>query len=196
MKQRLASAFVLAAMAAPLLAQVTEMTPARVSEAIAIGSQAKKLDYPRLKGGPAECVLVTPFMRVARAAYDAKRAYKTLAPEDVSHDMLAATVDFVCPSQCVVKACTHRFGVGTVQAVVITGKGGAFPEQPLSSAPMSEVYENAFGASRQASGLIATFSASAIQPGRELHVVFDKKVNGLFGGCEDCRIDLKLEGVR
>jgi hypothetical protein len=183
--------------AAPLRAQVvTEMTPERIAEAIAFGSQAKKLEYPRVRGGRAECALVTPFMRVARAAFDAKRTYKTFALADATPDMLAPNVDVVCPSQCVVEACSRSFGVATVQAVVITGKGSVSPQQPISSKPMPEVYQSAFGATDQASGLLATFPAAALQSGRELHVVFDKKVSAKFSKCDDCKIELKLEGVR
>lgn len=183
--------------ATPLRAQVVaDMPPERIAEAIAFGSQAKKLEYPRVKGGRAECVLVTPFMRVARAAFDAKRTYKAFTPGDATPDMLAANVDVVCPSQCVVEACTRSFGVATVQAVVITAKGGASPQQPISSEPIPEVYQNAFGVTDQASGLLATFPAAALQPGRELHVVFDKKVSAKFSKCDDCKIDLKLDGLR
>jgi hypothetical protein len=176
---------------------VTEMTPERVVEAIAFGSQAKTLEYTRLKGnGPSECVLVTPFMRVARASFDAKRAYKTFAPADVPPEMLTATVDVVCPSKCVVEACSRSFGVANVQAVVITAPGGGSPQQPISSQPMPEVYSNAFRVTDQASGLLATFPAAALQSGRELHVVYDKKVSAKFSKCDDCKIDLKLDGVR
>jgi hypothetical protein len=183
--------------ATPLRAQVvTDMTPERVAEAIAVGLQARTMDYPRVKGGPAECALATPFMRVARAAFDAKRTYKTFTPADVTPDMLAPTVHVVCPSQCVVEACTSQYGFATVQAVVITAKGGGSPEQPISSEPMPAVYQNVFGATYQASGLLATFPVAALQPGRELHVVFDKNVSAKFSRCTDCRIDLKLDGVR
>jgi hypothetical protein len=191
------SVLILLVAATPLRAQVvTEMTPERVAEAIAFGSQAKRMEYPRVKGGRAECALVTPFLRVARAAFDAKRTYKTFAPADATPDMLAANVDVVCPSQCVVEACNRSFGVATVQAVVITEKGGASPQQPISSQPMPEIYQNAFGVTDQASGLLATFPAAALQPERELHVVFDKKVSAKFSKCDDCKIDLKLDGVR
>lgn len=197
MNSRLYAVPLLLVLAAPLRAQVvTEMTPERIAEAIALGSQSKKLEYPRVKGGPAWCALVTPFGRVARAAFEAKRAYKTFAPANITPEMLAPNVDVVCPSQCVVVACTHRLGVASVRAIVITGKSGASPEQPISSEPMPEVYRNAFGSADEASGLLATFPVSALKPGRELRVVFDRKVSGLFGGCEDCKIDLKLDGVR
>ena len=175
---------------------VTEMTPERVAEAIAAGSQAKKLEYPRLKGGPAECALVTPFSRVAKAAFEAKRAYKTFTPSDATPDMLAPTVDVVCPSRCVAPGCTRSFGIGTVQAVVITDKGGASPQQPIASKPMPDVYQNAFGATDEASGLLATFPIEALRPGREIHVVFDRKISGMTSRCDDCRIELKLENVR
>jgi hypothetical protein len=175
---------------------VVEMTPARVAEAITYGSQAKKVEYLRLKGGRAECAVVTPFMRVASAAHEAKAAYRTFAPGDVSPDMLAPTVDVVCPSQCVVEACSRTYGVATVKAVVITDKGGTAPVQPLASHPMPEVYRNAFGVTDEASGLLATFPAAAVQSGRELHVVFDKQVSAKFSKCDDCKVDLKLEGLR
>jgi hypothetical protein len=183
-----------------LCAQVaTEMTPERVAEAIAFGSQAKKMDPTILKSGkgPAVCVLSTPFMRVAQAAFDAKHAYKTFAEADVTPEMLVPTIDVVCPSVCVVEACTRAYGVGTVQAIVITDKGGASPRQPMASAPMPSVYRNVFGAvTAEASGLLATFPAAAFQPGRELHVVFDKQVSAKFSKCDDCKIDLKLDAVR
>jgi len=175
---------------------VTEMTPERVSEAIAFGSQAKKMEYPQLKGGPAKCAIITPFGRVAKAAFEAKRAYKTLTVEEVTTEMLAPNVEVVCPSQCVTPGCTRSFGVATVRAIVITEKGGASPQQPISSEPMPEVYQNAFGAKDEATGLIATFPLAALQPGRELHVVFDRKVSGMTSRCDDCRIELKLDKVR
>ena len=175
---------------------ITEMTPERVAEAIAAGTQAKTLEYPRLKGGPAECVLVTPFSRVAQAAFEAKRAYKTFSLSDATPDMLAPTVDVVCPSRCVTPGCTRSFGIGTVQAVVITDKGGTSPQQPIASKPMPETYQNAFGAKDQASGILATFPISALQPGRELHVVFDRKISGIMSRCDDCKIELNLDKVR
>jgi hypothetical protein len=174
---------------------VTEMTPERIQEAIAYGAQQKKVDLPLVKAGPARCVLSTPYLRVARAASEAKRKYKTFAAADVDDEMKAPTVHVVCSSVCVVPDCSKSYGFASVQTIVITDKGGAGPTQPLKAEPMPVTYSNAFGAHDEAEGLLAIFPMAALQPGRELHIVLDKKAHGMTSQCQDCKADVKLEGL-
>jgi len=197
MKARVKLSVVVVVLAASADAQIaTEMTPERIAEAIAYGAQQKRVELPLLKSGPARCVLSTPFLRVARAASEAKRTYKVFSPADVDDDMKAPTAEVACPSVCMVPACTKSAGFANVQAIVITGKGGTAPVQPLKTMAMPETYQNAFGAKTEAEGMLATFPLEALQPGRELHVILDKKASAMMSRCDDCKVELKLEGLR
>src|SRR5207253_3191463 len=78
---------------------VSEMTHAKIQEAIAFGTSQKETPMYRIKKGgvwgtvykPVLGYFTTPFARVAEAAYEAKKQYKAFAESDVTQLYYPAT---------------------------------------------------------------------------------------------------------
>ena len=193
-----------ALLAAPASAQiVTEMTPEKIREAIAFGTAQKEAPYyeirkPGFVGSvykPRLGSFTTPFLRVALAAYEAKKLYKTFTETDVSREMVAPEVHVYGMSQ------ADGARIANVQAIVITPKGRRDPASSIRPASTAEVpvqYRNLMGMTAQGKSLMAVFPLSDFREGNEVHIIFDSGVHdgAVAKFCEDCFVELKLEKIR
>lgn len=171
--------------AAPSSAQVvTEMTPGRIAEAIAEGQRKKAKPYDA-----GDCQFTTPYLRVVMASAAAKANYKPFTSTDVTPDMIAAELEVYIPTD---QGSPRRgYGLFSPTNVVIMPKDGqdvSTAIQPLTTAPLTERYQNTFGASVDAQAVFARFPLSALADGREIRVRYDD------GG--ERRHGLKVKGVR
>ncbi len=176
---------------------VGAITPSQVKEAIAFGTNAKKVQLYRLSShmGRVTCGFSTPFLRIAMAAREAKKNYKPFTETDANGAFAGPFVEIACPSTFVGGSGPEAKRIfANVQNVVITGKGGSSDAvQPTKTEAMPETYQNAFGLKIEASGLLATFPVEAFKkPGAEIHVIYDKKVKAGFSGCDDCTIEIRI----
>jgi hypothetical protein len=187
-----------------MLAQAPEanptpaMSPDTLREAMAYGARASEVKLYDLsaKMGRIQCAFSTPFLRVALAAYEAKRNYKTISPEAAEAAAAGPFVAVGCGSAAIGGSGPEamRTFANVTNIVITTGKDGkGDATQPTSTIPAPELYQNAFGARTEASGLLAQFPVGAFRSGAELHVIFDRKIKYGFSSCSDCAIELKPE---
>ena len=201
---RLLAVASLAVFAAPVAAQVvTEMTPERVREAIAVGTSQKEAPYYEIrKGGfggslykPRLGSFTTPFLRVAQAAYEAKKQYRPFTEADVPAEMLAPELRVYGMSQ------AEGARIANVQAIVITPKGQRDPAaaiRPSSTAEVPVQYRNLMGMTAEGKSLMAVFPLEVLRESNEVHIIYD---SGVHDGrenkfCEDCFVEFKLEKLR
>lgn len=182
---------------------VTDMTPEKVREAIAFGTSQKEAPYyeirkPGFIGSvykPRLGSFTTPFLRVALAAYEAKKQYKVFTEADVSKEMVAPEVHVYGMSQ------ADGARIANVQTVVVTPKGRHDPASAIRSISTAEVpvqYQNLMGMNAEGMSLVAVFPLEVFREGHEVHIVFD---SGVHDGaknkfCEDCFVELKLDKIR
>jgi hypothetical protein len=179
------------------------MDTAAIRSAIAFGNAAEKLEpYELRASGPIAlgmkwekvrmAVYTTPFLRVALAAFQAKKLFKTFAPENVTPEMIRPVLE-------VYAASIPREGtaiVGNVQTVIITKVGRKDPIiRPMETAPSSENWRNLFGFSAAGTGMMAVFPLEALSEQNEIHLVYDTKV-GRGKTCDDCTVKFNLDKVR
>lgn len=186
---------------------VTEMTPPLIAEAIAAGEKGTVADGIITQssgfswGSVHIATFSTPFMRVASAARQAKRAYGKFTAGDVTPDMTAPELHVYA------WATGADVNAANVQAVVITPRKGTDAEKeaqairPIRFEPIPQTFQNLFGAKADGIGRMAVFPLSALSETNEVHVVYDRKVTmGLnaAGGrhCDDCHAAFSLKNVR
>ncbi len=189
---------------APSSAQVvTEMTPERVREAIALGNSQKEAPYYEIrKSGsfgstykPRLGSFTTPFLRVAQAAYEAKKQYRPFTEADVSKEMLSAELHVYGMAQ------AEGARIANVQTIVITPKGQRDPasaNRPVSTAEVPVQYRNLTGMTAEGKNLMAVFPLGVLREGYEVHIVYDSGVHDgrIDRFCEDCFVEFKLDKVR
>lgn len=177
---------------------VTEMTAERIREAILIGTTRKEV-AAFVSKGVASCDYTTPFLRVAKAANEAKRQYGTFSEADVTADMIEPVMRMHCFHN-QVDGNRMGSGVADVQNVLIIPRGGGAPIRPLKSAQTEETFGNVLGAKGTAMGLDVTFPLAVISPENEVHVIYSRtiypKPGGLGGSCNDCAMGFKMTGIR
>jgi hypothetical protein len=205
---------------------VTEMTPQLIAEAIKAGEKGDIADGVVKKssgwswGSIHIATFSTPYMRVAMAARQAKKAYKKFAPADVTPEMIAPELHVYAWPQVNGANQPHRDPVGgnaiydkapagavNVRTIVITPRKGS-QEQKMTAAihptrfeEMPILWQNLFGAEIGTLGMLATFPLSALSEQNEVHVVYDKAATmgtNAIGGthCEDCSASLQLKKVK
>lgn len=182
---------------------IREMDTAAIRSAISLGNASEKLEpYELLASGPIAlgmkwekvrmAVYTTPFLRVALAAFQAKKLFKTFTLENVTPEMIRPVLE-------VYAASIPREGtaiVGNVQTVIITKVGRKDPIiRPIETAPSSENWRNLFGFSAAGTGMMAVFPLEALSEQNEIHLVYDTKV-GRGKTCDDCTVKFKLDKVR
>lgn len=147
---------------------VVEMTPERVREAIQAGTEKEYKSY-QIGGGISQvwAMYTTPFSRVAVAATEAKRRYKTLTEADITPEMVAPELEIYAPA-----FGTRDGRVVNVHAIVIRPDGGGVI-QPLREAPIEENFSNAFGRTKTGRSLRAWFPLSAVSASNEVLIVLD-----------------------
>ena len=176
---------------------VTEMTPARIQEAIA----DRKADgcYDLKKGF---ACFTTPYSRVAFAAQEAKKKYETFTELQVTPEMVAPVVEvFALPQPSYVMG-SGRVGqpIGVKRIVVMPAKGKDPSQaiQPAQQIDLDHSYSNLLGATWEARGILARFPLAVVSVGNEVRVVYDGK------GCadwhtkpsEECVFRFDLKGVK
>jgi hypothetical protein len=182
---------------------VTDMTPERIREAIAFGKSQKEAPYYEIrKAGligsvfkPRLGSFTTPFLRVALAAYEAKKQYRVFTEADVSKDMIAPEVHVYGMSQ------ADGARIANVQTIVLTPRGRHDPANAIRPASTEEVpvrFRNLMGMNAAGKNLMAVFPLEVFREGHEVHIVFD---SGVHDGaknkfCEDCFVELKLDKIR
>ncbi len=126
------------------------MRPSDIQAAIVYGSSRKAVPrYVIRKGGffgsvykPVLGVFTTPFLRVAQAAFEAKKQYKVFSAADVSREMLAPVL--------LVYGFSPADGarIASVQSIIVTPKGRHEPEtaiRPDSSKEVPVEFRNQMG---------------------------------------------------
>src|SRR2546422_8883192 len=145
---------------------VVNMTPETIESAIAYGLSAKKdvglytlQERSGWGNGPIVGFFTTPFSRVASAAYDAKRKYKTFTRADV-------TADLIAPELHVYGTSTVNGGdVVNVDAIVVTlrkSKGPADVIQPTRSSVITDEYKNRMGWTGKGRSMMAVFPLAVL----------------------------------
>ena len=204
MPRVLNAALVIILTATPASAQVlTNLTPVQIREAIAYGSSEKKVPYYEIrKGGifgsdykPTLGSYTTPYLRVAQAAFQAKKQYRSFTEADVTEDMLAPELRVYGYSQ------AEGPRIANVQAVVITPKKKHEPEdaiRPVSTSEIPVEFSNLMGMKSEGTSLLAVFPLDVLSEDNEVHIIYDSGVHD--GGenkyCEDCYTKFNLEKVR
>jgi hypothetical protein len=181
------------------------MTPERIRDAIALGTSAKGLTAYRIQEKarwswpPLIAFYTTPFLRVALAANEAKRRYKSFTEAEVTPEMTAPEIQVYAPSQSVQGA-----EIANVEAIVVLPHNSKDTNQavhPTRTGEASQEYKNLFGFSGEGRGMLAVFPLDVWQESNEVHVVFDRAIPGsrgpkAVGGCIDCRSRIYLDRVR
>lgn len=183
---------------------VTEMTSARIAEAIAasqdrdVRSSYSIQDKSVVRGsGPYLGEYTTPFSRVVLAAREARKKYTAFTIADVTAEMIASEVHVYAGSR------IEGFGTDSrannVQAVVVLPKGRrdlASATHPLRTSDLTEDLRNIFGAVFPGKGLVAVFPLSVLSEANELHIVY---AQAFFAGgrrSDDWAVPFRLKDVR
>jgi hypothetical protein len=205
---------------------VNEMTPQTIAEAIKAGDKGDVADGVINKssgfswGSIHIATFSTPFMRVAMAARQAKKAYQKFTPVDVTPEMLTPELQVYAWPQVNGTDKPRRDPVGghpiydsaatgaiNVTAIVITPRKGnqeqkmAAAIHPMRFEEMTALWQNLFGADIRTLGMLAAFPLSALSEENEVHVIYDRPAttgtNG-FGGthCDDCSASFNLNKVK
>lgn len=171
--------------------------------AIALGSSAKAAPFyeirvPGFVGStykPRLGYFTTPYLRVAQAAYEAKKLYKPFTEADVSPTMTALELHVYGTAQAV------GARVANVQTIVITSKGERDPAKAIRPTSITEVpvaFRNLMGMEAQGKSLMAVFPLDALREGFEVHVIYDSGVpnGGRDKFCEDCFMEFDLKKIK
>lgn len=184
------------------------LTPAQIAEAIALGAkvgEAKKFlrEYRlRTRGfgsnGPTVGMFTTPFSRVVALSLAAHERYAPFSPEDIDAAVLEPTIEVHAWPAVVSER--RSDSIASVMAIVImpdNAKDRSLAIQPLRTEHAVTTFSNLFGARRDGEGLMAVFPIAEFKQGRDLHIVFDQKINTVgVAYCDDCKIDIQLTGRR
>jgi hypothetical protein len=221
--------YVLAVLTVPRVLQaqvVTEMTPQLIAEAIKAGEKGDISDGVIKKssgwswGSIHIATFSTPYMRVATAARQAKKAYKKLTPADVTPEMIAPELHVYAWPQVNGPNQPHRDPVGgnaiydsappgavNVTTIVVTPRKGSQEKKmeaaihPTQFKEMPTTWQNLFGAEIGTLGMFATFPLSVLSEQNEVHVIYDRPATmgtNAIGGthCEDCSASFELKKVK
>ena len=205
---------------------VNEMTPQLIAEAIKAGEKGDVPDGVITKssgwswGSIHIATFSTPYMRVAMAARQARKAYRKFTPADVTPEMIAPELHVYAWPQVNGADKASRDPVGgnaiydrapvggvNVTAIVITPRKGKDEEKmaaaihPSRFEEMTTLWQNLFGAEFRTLGMVAAFPLSALSEDNEVHVIYDKPAtmgtNALGGThCEDCSTGFSLKKVK
>jgi hypothetical protein len=205
---------------------VSGMTPQLIAEAIKAGEKGDVSDGAITKssgwswGSIRIATFSTPFMRVAMAARQAKKAYQKFTPADVTPEMIEPELHIYAWPQVNGADKPRRDPIGgnaiydkapvggvNVTAVVITPQKGNQDEKmaaairPSRFEEMTALWQNLFGAEIRTLGMVAVFPLSALSDDNEVHVIYDKPATmgtNAIGGmhCEDCNAGFNLKKVK
>ncbi len=165
--------------------------PDWVDEAIKHGITRGKV-ICKLKHGFLKTVLGTvdtPFIRVAKAANEAKRKMMTFTRKDVTKEMLESVVwvYFKWPG--------NEMDQPSAEHVVIKkikSKDLKFVTQPLKVSKIDMTLTNALGAKIVRQSILASFSPSAIKVGFEFSLMFGASPGGKYKKTWNIKISKKM----
>lgn len=182
---------------------VTTITPDAVRAAIALGGSAKQAPFyeirrPGFVGSafkPRLGYFTTPYLRIAQAAYEAKKQYKLFGENDVTPTMTAPELHVYGMAQAI------GARVANVQTIVITAKGERDPDKafrPTSGTEVPVEFRNLMGMEAGGKSLMAVFPLEALRSGFEVHIIYDSGVpNGSRTNfCEDCFVEFDLGKIK
>lgn len=152
---------------------VAEMTPERIREAIKAGTE-KGIEPYKIRSGPAGLSPVwgtywTPWLRVAFAASEAKRTYKTFTEPDAA-GLIAPELEVYGEAFDAVGQKAVGHGIVSVDAIVIKTPAGQVL-QPIRSEPIMETFKNRSGGEFEGRSLRAWFPLSVVAEGNEIVLV-------------------------
>jgi hypothetical protein len=178
-------------MSAILLGQEAKpsgLTPARIQQAIDWGTGKDRGHVkPYEIGGSVgwakdpTAFLLTPYLRVARAARAATDTYKPFSPADVTSEMADPLVWVVAPPyDCgtSVHPAERFVDVTTVVIMPRGAKDAAQTIQPVWTKPDVSMLQNVYGMKVETKGLTVAFPREALVPGSEFVFVYDRRECG------------------
>ncbi|MCA1564032.1 MAG: hypothetical protein LC753_20745 [Acidobacteria bacterium] len=170
---------------------------------IALGASAKQAPFyeirrPGFVGStfkPRLGYFTTPYLRIAQAAYNAKKQYKPFGEGDVTAEMTVSELHVYGMAQAVGARAAN------VQPIVITPKGERDPGKAIRPTSVAEVpveFRNLMGMEAGGKGLMAVFPLEALRNGFEVHIIYDVGVpNGSRTSfCEDCFVEFDLGKIK
>ena len=200
-KRTLAVILLVAGTQSPLRSRGT-LSPELVQTAITLGSAAKEAPFyevrrPGFVGSsmPRLGYFTTPYLRVAQAAYEAKKQHKSFSVASVTPAMTASELHVYGIAQVV------GARVANVQNIVITPKDAHEAEKAIHPTSMVEIpveFRNLMGMEAQGKSLLAVFLLDALREGFEIHIIYDSGVpNGSRTSfCEDCFMEFDLKKIK
>lgn len=171
--------FVSLLVASPAVAQVvTEMTPELIRRAIDDRGAAQCRTL--MKGGKIVACYTTPYSRVATAADDARKLYKTFTEADVTRDILAPELWIIATGG------WNGRQYADVQTVAILPANETDPAKAVRPISIQLIDQN------DGDGALARFPLSALSDDNVVHVVYDVS----YCGDTDCAVRFDAGGVR
>jgi hypothetical protein len=184
------------------------VTADRIEEALRLASDdaavRRFLDAYVVQGragwgnGPLLGRFSTPYSRVVEAARAARQQKKAFAASDVSPDLTAPEVHVIVSSDV---ASTDDTARATMRSMTIVVRGGQAPTDrigPLRTMPLSQEYRDRYGVTVAGTGVIGIFPLTALRPGSELVVSFDRPARGstAMSSCKDCTVQFDIAKLR
>lgn len=191
----LAPALLIVALAdAPAAGIVTDMTAARVEQALQegrvkakggllaglFGNSTLPGQYPQ-GGRKTPCFIMTPYSRVVFASHLAFNENRALTPQRVHPDLVEPELWVVCSP-------ITRSNEGPSDVRTISLVAGERAVAALRMETSRELYHDRFGFTYPALGMTAVFPLSAAQAGAEVNVI--------YSGHKDAKFRLDLTAVR
>ena len=169
-----------------------------------MGTKEKNLGWYRIQEKarfswpPLIAFYTTPFLRVALAANDAKKHYKTFTEADVTPEMIAPEIIVFSPSHA-----SDGADIANVDTIVLLPRNTKDPGQAIHPTEMkdaSQEYKNLLGFTGEGRGMVAIFPVNVWTEGVEMHVVFDRAIPSAMGanavgGCTDCKCRIYLKNI-
>jgi hypothetical protein len=159
------------------------LPPKWIDEAIKYGLTAKDTPVYWLKGAlgiEGYGRIQTPFLRVASAAYDAKKKLMKFSYKDITKEMLAPEISvYVIPRMGSKFSDVHR----SAEHVVIRKQGSQNPNeviQPTKIEKINETFSTAAGGKVIEQAVFATFPLTALKEGYEFYIIYEKGPYGRY----------------
>ena len=189
---------------------VTEMTPERVREAIALADSRGPNALPSggfypmepnvvVGGGEVYGNFTTPFSRVFIEAVEARKLHRKFTESDVTPDLIAPELRVYTPAICRYKGGPDCSDLANVASVVIMPHGSkdrGQTIQPSRTEPVPVNYQDLFGGRWSGHAVVSTFDLSALTEANEVRILYDKKVGNYVGAKSDSVFRFKLSKIR
>lgn len=137
----------------------------------------------------------TPFSRVVAAARRATEKYKPFKQADATEDIVRpGELHLYVPAVAVTPKRAAPY-VASPIAIVVLPKGSKDPElaiHPTRTEGIPREIANAVDARIEGKDLMAVFPLTVLTEANDVRVIYDQG----WGGCTDCRCEIKLDNVR